>query len=122
MKTMHSKRTMIMTTKTMSVGLILMAAATMAHAKMGADEIAAAQGAFNSNGCSGCHMATESVVGPALSEIAKRYRGTKVEAEIAGRIRTGSTGRWGQGMHPANEAIEPADATLLAKWILNGAP
>ena len=98
MKTMQSKMTM--TTTAMTVGLMLMAAATMAHAKMGADEIAAAQGAFNSNGCSGCHMATESVVGPALSEIAKRYRGKKVEAEIAGRIRTGSTGRWSMNERP----------------------
>ncbi len=105
-----------------AVGLALAAAMTLAHAGMDAEEIASAQAAFSNNGCSGCHSLSETVVGPALQEIAGRYKGKKAEAEIAGRIRTGSSGRWGDGMHPANEAIEPADASLLAKWILNGAP
>ncbi len=105
-----------------TVGLVLATMTAMSRAAMEADDIAAAQSAFTSNGCSGCHNATETIVGPALSDIAKRYRGKKADAEIAARIREGSTGRWGEGMHPANEAIEPADAKLLAKWILNGAP
>ncbi len=105
-----------------SLGLLLAALTATAHAAMNADDIAAAQSAFTNNGCSGCHNATETVVGPALSAIAQRYQGKNAEAEIAGRIRSGSTGRWGDGMHPANESIEPADASLLAKWILNGAP
>ena len=103
-------------------GFALAAATMSAHAKMEADEIAAAQSAFTNSGCSGCHNATETLVGPALQEIAKRYKGKKLDAEVAARIREGSTGRWGEGMHPANESIEPADAQLLAKWILNGAP
>lgn len=103
-------------------GLTLAAVSALAHAAMDADDIAAAQSAFANNGCSGCHNATETVVGPALQDIAKRYQGKKLEAELAARIREGSTGRWGDGMHPANEAIEPADAKLLATWILHGAP
>ena len=105
-----------------AVGLTLAAATAMAHAKMDAEEIAAAQSAFTNSGCIGCHHATDTLIGPALKDIAKRYKGKKVEAEIAGRIREGSTGRWGDGMHPANGGVEPDDAKLLAKWILNGAP
>ncbi len=105
-----------------TIGLTLAAATALVHAKMNADEITAAQGAFANSGCTACHSATDTVVGPSLKDIAKRYKGKKVEAEIADRIREGSTGRWGDGMHPANGGVEPDDAKLLAKWILNGAP
>ncbi len=105
-----------------AIGLTLATATAMANAKMNADEISAAQAAFMNNGCSGCHSATDTLVGPSLKDIAKRYKGKKAEAEVADRIRTGSSGRWGEGMHPANESIEPDDAKLLMKWILNGAP
>ncbi len=104
----------------MAISLAL--AAASAHANMDAAEITAAQEAFTNNGCSGCHTVTETVVGPALKDIAQHYKGKKAELDIATRIREGSTGRWGSGMHPANESIEPEDAKLLARWILNGAP
>lgn len=106
----------------MAIGVALVSVAAFAHAKMDAADITAAQEVFANNGCSGCHNATETVVGPALKDIAKRYKGKKAELEVATRIREGSTGRWGDGMHPANESIEPEDAKLLARWILNGAP
>lgn len=107
---------------TMAIGLALASTAAIANAAMNADEISDAQSAFMNNGCSGCHSATDTLVGPSLQDIAKRYKGDKEQAEVAHRIRTGSSGRWGDGMHPANESIEPDDAKLLAKWILNGAP
>ncbi len=104
-----------------AVGLAIAATASMAHAKMEAGEIAAAQALFAGSGCTACHSPADTLVGPALKDIAKRYKGKKAEADVANRIREGSSGRWGDGMHPANGAIEPADAKLLAKWILNGA-
>ncbi len=108
--------------KMAAAGLALVAAASMAHAKMDANEVEAAQALFGGSGCTACHSATDTLVGPALKDIAKRYKGKKAEAEVATRIREGSSGRWGDGMHPANGALEPDEAKLLAKWILNGAP
>ncbi len=105
-----------------AAGLALAATGSMAQAKMDANEIDAAQALFAGSGCTACHAKADTMVGPALQAIAKRYKGKKVEADIASRIREGSTGRWGDGMHPANGAMEPGDAKLLAKWILNGAP
>lgn len=107
---------------TVAAGLALAATATMAQAKMEANEISAAQELFSGSGCTACHSRADTLVGPALKDIAKRYKGKKADDEVANRIREGSTGRWGDGMHPANGAIEPDDARLLAKWILNGAP
>ncbi len=105
-----------------AVGLALAVSASMAQAKMDANEIAAAQALFSGSGCTACHSPADTLVGPALKDIAKRYKGKQAEAEDVNRIREGSSGRWGDGMHPANGAIEPEDARRLAKWILNGAP
>ncbi len=77
---------------------------------------------FDNYGCASCHQPTEKLVGPALKDIAKRYKGKKVVGEVANRIREGSEGRWGDMPHPANAVLEPADAELLAGWILSGAP
>lgn len=108
----------------MAIALLVFTGASVTQAQQlkGAD-IAAAQAAFSANGCNNCHDASSRVVGPALKEIADRYKGKKVAAEVAKRIIEGSEGRWGGDMaHPSNAALEPADAKLLARWILAGAP
>jgi cytochrome c len=61
------------------------------------------------------------LVGPSLKEIAARYKGKKVSSEVAKRIIQGSEGRWGDMAHPSNAALDPADAALIARWILAGA-
>lgn len=102
-------------------GAAVAASATLAHAQMKGDELAAAQSLFASNGCGGCHSVSDAGVGPALREIAKRYKGKKVVDELAGRIREGSSGRWGDAAHPPMGALEPDEAKLLARWVLDGA-
>jgi cytochrome c len=102
--------------------LVVLTLASSAHAQMKAADIAAAQAAFSVNGCNNCHDASSRIVGPALKEIADRYKGKKVNVEVAKRIIEGSEGRWGDMPHPSNAALEPADAKLLAHWILSGAP
>ncbi len=104
-----------------ALGAAFTVAAGFAQAQLKSEELSAAQALFSNNGCSGCHAASETVVGPALKDIAKRYKGKKVADELAGRIREGSSGRWGDGMHPAIAALEPEEAKLLARWVLDGA-
>ncbi len=77
--------------------------------------------AFDNNSCGSCHAASTSTIGPSLKDIAKRYKGKPVAAELAQRIRAGSEGRWGGPAHPAYEGLDPADALLIATWILGGA-
>ncbi len=104
------------------VAIAALLAWPLVHAQLPAAEIEAAQTSFSTHSCSGCHDAAMRVVGPGLQEITQRYKGKKVQAELAVRIRLGSEGRWGSTPHPAYEAMTSKEATLLAKWILAGAP
>jgi cytochrome c len=106
----------------MATVLVVLMATTMVQAQMKPADVTAAQSVFSANGCTNCHDASSRVVGPSLKEIAARYKGKKVSAEVAKRIIEGSEGRWGDMAHPSNAALDPADAALLARWILAGAP
>jgi len=81
-----------------------------------------ARALFDNNGCASCHQPAETLVGPSLKEIARRYKGKKAVGAVAARIREGSLGRWGDMPHPAMAALKPAEAKLLSGWILAGAP
>lgn len=78
--------------------------------------------AFDNHSCRSCHDPSVTTLGPSLKEIAKRYKGKPVAAELAQRIRAGSEGRWGVVPHPAYEGLAESDAVLMATWILGGAP
>ena len=106
----------------MATGLMVLMSTALAHAQMKPADITAAQSAFSTNGCANCHDASMRLVGPSLKEIATRYKGKKASADVAKRIIEGSEGRWGTMAHPPYAALVPADATLLARWILAGAP
>lgn len=93
-----------------------------AHGQMKAVEIEEAKAVFSAHSCGGCHEVSTRIVGPSAREIAARYKGKKAEAAVARRIREGSQDRWGGIAHPAFEALGNKDATLLAKWMLAGAP
>ena len=105
-----------------AIGLIVLMSTTLVQAQMKPADVAAAQSAFAANGCTNCHDASSQIVGPSLKQIAARYKGKKVNAEVAKRIIDGSEGRWGAMAHPSNAALDPSDAALLARWILAGAP
>lgn len=102
--------------------LMVFTLASATHAQMRTADIAAAQAAFSANVCNSCHDASTRIMGPALKAIADRYKGKKVTADVAKRIIEGSQGRWGEMAHPSYAALAPAEAKLLARWILAGAP
>jgi len=105
------------------LALTLGSAATIANAEMKSADITAARALFTNNGCANCHEMNGKAAGPAMRDIAKRYHGKKINAELANRIREGSTGRWGASeSHPPQGILEPSEAKLLADWVLSGAP
>ena len=108
----------------MIVSSVAVAAFTVpfAHAELSAANIERAKEAFDVNTCMSCHDSTSRIVGPSLEEISKRYKGKKVEAELAARIRNGSAGRWGDIPHPVYTALDENTARLIAAWILAGTP
>ena len=102
--------------------LTLGAAASMTNAEMKPADVTAARALFANNGCANCHQIIGKADGPAMRDIAKRYQGKKISAELANRIRDGSTGRWGPSeSHPPQGILEPSEAKLLADWVLSGA-
>lgn len=100
----------------------LAAGTLLALAPAGAADLKAGQLAFDANSCGSCHELNANTIGPSLKDIARRYKGKPAETELAARIRAGSAGRWGNVPHPAYEGLAQADALIIAKWILGGAP
>lgn len=70
--------------------------------------------------CLSCHRVDKKVVGPSLTVIAERFAGQEgAQGYLAQAIRNGGRGRWGPVPMPAQPQVSPADAQLLAAWILS---
>jgi S-disulfanyl-L-cysteine oxidoreductase SoxD len=70
------------------------------------------------NNCTACHAAGQRIVGPSWSEVAQRHAG-KADY-LAGKIRGGSSGVWGNVPMPP-QALDEAAARQVADWLANGA-
>lgn len=74
------------------------------------------------NACTACHAVDKKLVGPALTDIAKKYAGqADAVAKLSDSIRKGGSGKWGPVPMPAQPALAEADAKVLAEWVLAGA-
>lgn len=72
----------------------------------------------NGLSCMGCHGIDAKLVGPAWTDVAKKYQGDpKAPSELAKRIADGGSGIWGQVPMPSGLAT-PAQAKELAGMIL----
>jgi cytochrome c len=71
-------------------------------------------------GCAACHAVDSTVVGPSFKEVAAKYRGQSgADAQLAARIRNGSSGVWGPAPMPPNPTVPDADLGAIVKWILS---
>lgn len=70
--------------------------------------------------CLACHSVDTKLVGPAYREVAAKYA-TQADAEayLAGKIRQGGTGVWGQVPMPPNAHVSENEAKALAAWIMS---
>jgi len=94
------------------------AAAPATVAKPEGSESKAVVAMLNKNNCTACHGMDKKIVGPGFTEIAKKHAG-KADY-IAGKIKGGGVGVWGQIPMPA-QALPEADAHKIAEWISKGA-
>ena len=86
------------------------------------DENLVAQGAalVKKSDCMTCHHVTNVLVGPAHTEVAKKYEFTNENIEmIADRIINGSSGVWGQVMMTPHRDISKDDALKMARYVLS---
>jgi cytochrome c len=93
-------------------------AAPATVAKPENNEAKAVAALLNKNNCTACHGMDKKIVGPGFTEIAKKHAG-KVDY-LAGKIKGGGVGVWGQIPMPA-QALPEADARKIAEWISKGA-
>jgi cytochrome c len=75
------------------------------------------------NACLGCHALDKKIVGPSFQAVAKKYvNDPSATTFLKNKIIKGGSGSWGVVPMPANAKLNDADLSLLAGWILRGAP
>jgi len=70
------------------------------------------------NGCSVCHGIDAKIVGPAFSDVAKKYAAKP--DYLATKIRSGGSGLWGSIPMPA-QTLPDAELKVIANWLSTGA-
>jgi cytochrome c len=70
-------------------------------------------------GCTACHAVDHKVVGPAFKDVAAKYKGQDVEAQLAQKVKNGGSGVWGQIPMTPNPQVPDADLHAVVKWILS---
>jgi cytochrome c len=84
-----------------------------------APDAAKAQALAKAKNCLACHAVSTKLVGPAYTEIAKKYKGNKdAEAGLIKKVIGGGGGVWGTIPMPPNPVKED-EAQLLVQWILS---
>lgn len=78
----------------------------------------AALALLTKHSCTACHGMSQKIVGPAFTDIAKKYPGNA--AYLSQKIKLGGSGVWGSIPMPA-QSLGDADAATLASWLANGA-
>jgi cytochrome c len=71
------------------------------------------------SGCLACHGIDKGIVGPAFTEVARRYRGdATAAAKLVRKVQEGGAGSFGAAaMPPQNASV--ADIRVIVDWILH---
>ena len=73
--------------------------------------------------CLGCHAIDKKIVGPSFRSVAVKYQNTPdAQIFIQNKIQKGGAGSWGVVPMPANAKLSKEDLSVLAAWVLRGAP
>ena len=68
--------------------------------------------------CLACHTVDKKLVGPSYKDIAKKYKGQNVAAQLEQKVKKGGQGVWGPVPMPPNAAVPDADIKKLVDWVL----
>ena len=75
---------------------------------------------INKSDCVGCHHKINKLIGPAYTEVAKKYpNNDKNITYLADKIIKGGSGVWGKIPMTPHAKISQSDAKLMAKYILS---
>jgi cytochrome c len=71
------------------------------------------------NNCMNCHGVDKKIVGPALKDIAKKYKGnTEAVALLSKKVKDGGSGVWGPIPMSPNKAVSDADIKVMVEYVL----
>lgn len=86
-------------------------------------ELAAGKKLVETSDCMRCHGWDRKYVGPAFVSVAERYRNqADAEQYLAGKIRGGSVGVWGNVIMPRQMQVNDEQALQIARWLLAAQP
>jgi cytochrome c len=78
--------------------------------------------AMRSSNCFNCHAFDWKAIGPAFTDIRKRYEPTPENmASLERRVREGSAGIWGEASMPTHPELSDAQIHDMIKWIMENA-
>jgi cytochrome c len=84
------------------------------------DLIKQGQALVDQSDCKTCHHPTNKIVGPAHTEVAKKYDFTQANVTLlAGKIQKGGSGVWGEIPMTPHPDISNADAEKMAMYVLS---
>jgi cytochrome c551/c552 len=74
------------------------------------------------NGCTACHGVDQKIVGPALKDVAAKYRSSAGALDtLTLKVRGGGSGVWGSIPMPPQTAPSDPDLKVILMWVLAGA-
>ena len=86
-----------------------------------AGQASANQALAQKSGCLACHAVDKKVLGPALKDVAAKYKGDKTaEAKLVAKVKAGGSGVWGPMPMPANSPqVKDEDIKSIVQWVLS---
>ena len=85
----------------------------------GADAIAQGEALVKASDCKTCHHATNKIIGPSHTDVAKKYEFTEANVKLlANKIITGGSGVWGEVPMTAHD-IPMDQAEKMARYVLS---
>lgn len=86
----------------------------------GDDAIAEGKVLVDAGDCKTCHHPTNKIIGPAHTEVAKKYDFTEDNVKLlAKKIIEGGAGVWGEIMMNPHPTVSQADAEKMARYVLS---
>jgi cytochrome c len=75
---------------------------------------------INESDCLACHRIDVKSIGPSYMEVAQTYKNQPAEiAKLAGKIKNGSVGVWGEHAMSAHPDLSESDAQLMVDYIMS---
>jgi cytochrome c551/c552 len=76
---------------------------------------------FKNENCSACHAPNAKLVGPSISDVAKKYEGQNGSVDkLITKVKVGGAGVWGAIPMPAQAQLSNEDLKSLVVWMLSG--